>query len=217
MKEYKVGYNNYIKTKHKRKNKWVAEIAHVSGEGTTEKNAIINLTSEFKILVESAEDLLEEKYKKDDDLDFLVKNLWKAYPDGYLGMRGVTTIGEWHISETWERVLKEDPPGCRWIPPKGCSIEFEQAMSSGDLLPNLDPESDPASWACALVDLYQTCWPRKKPRTPLWEKDERGWFLIDPSMPTKAVSAFFNITADDPAAALVLAKISLLEKNNGTD
>jgi len=78
--------------------------------------------------------------------------LWRAYPDGYLAMRGVSSVEGWLCSGsnekashwlnkvyTHETILHEGGP-------------YHQSRDQGDLLPNVDP-ADAATWACLLQDL----------------------------------------------------------------
>lgn len=105
------------------------------------------------------------------DLDLLRK----AYPDGYLAMRGVSTVGgyiytgsSWHRPGGFEPVPVDSPRfGCYDNGPlrKTCSCwdcrqrfsdtdpEIERAIVLGRMLPNLDPTGDPATWECAKRDL----------------------------------------------------------------
>lgn len=87
--------------------------------------------------------------------------LWKAWPDGYLAMRGVSTVdgwlcsGEarwWHPDHSAEIVV--DPMGLTFVLNAG---DLDHAVcrklhANGGLLPNVDP-TDPATWACLLLDL----------------------------------------------------------------
>jgi hypothetical protein len=94
-----------------------------------------------------------------------------AWPDGYLAMRGVLTVGGWtclgpslnpaHRGESvwldpaqlglWVR----DPEGQIWAYGSASPFDytpFLKALEEGDLLPNVDPE-DTATWAACLADL----------------------------------------------------------------
>lgn len=76
------------------------------------------------------------------------KLLWAAYPDGYLAMRGVSTVGGY----LFEGTKLED---VTWYDERDDdrNASLEAARAKGDLLPNLDP-ADTATWGCALHELF---------------------------------------------------------------
>lgn len=137
------------------------------------------------------------------------KFLRLAYPEGYLPMKGVSTVDGWHISNTWTRVLVGDTPGCRWIPPSKGDGMLLLAMERGGLLPVLDPEEDPATWACALRDLANSgekelMFSHLEPGGLMWFKGPHdNWNLVDKK---NIRHIYFSIDADEPKLALVMAK-----------
>ena len=186
--------------------------------------------------------------------------LWEAWPEGYLAIQGVSTVGGWQY-------LGESPGGQRWFRNKpGLHLlrahkengEYpahwpggwfatdlrvpEKPHKSGDLLPNVDP-TDVATWACLLQDLAEAAglavvknltW-----RTPGREMGPMTWLLSGDDFAIgdglaefaviasrafsadggealeRAVNAMvarmvdFDIDTDDPAEALILARIQL--------
>lgn len=74
--------------------------------------------------------------------------LWKAWPDGYLARRGVSTVGGWLYDGFRWRKQSTNVEGAylRQTPPEPGEIR------SGDLLPAVDP-ADTATWATLLLDL----------------------------------------------------------------
>jgi hypothetical protein len=104
--------------------------------------------------------------------------LRKAYPNGFLAMRGVQTVCGWtclfadtnpyggdHVAVGFHHTGEECRLTCwpdgRVLP---CSSErhghplplsnLERRLCEGDLLPDVDPE-DVATWACCLADLAE--------------------------------------------------------------
>lgn len=148
--------------------------------------------------------------------------LRKAWPEGYLAARGVTTIGGWHIYKTWDRVMVGEV-GCGWTQPDEiddlCECKskgaFDRAFDAGDLLPSVDPE-DAATWACLLKDLAMACFNDKNPLGSLeplhgltWvQTGQKSWELGDGR---GVASKHFSIETDDPGEALVFALIELRE------
>lgn len=152
--------------------------------------------------------------------------LWEAWPDGHLAMRGVSTVGSYVVRESqsmpgrfsWCRdgiyaVRPEDPRHGGWtrrpdgtrVPSSRRAQRWVEARDRGDLLPNLDPENDPATWACALRDLadaagvehgiYGTGF--------LWSHNaEAGAWTLDYNGES---GVSFFIDSDDPATALATA------------
>jgi len=130
--------------------------------------------------------------------------LWQAYPDGYLAMRGVTTLGGWICLDVMPHPPADSNPGYwhkRWYANNksahiavgwgGITFTFDdmneqridEAQACGDLLPHPDP-TDPATWACLLADLAVARWaewaegdkdPEPKPYgVPFLAQYERG-------------------------------------------
>jgi hypothetical protein len=167
--------------------------------------------------------------------------LWKAWPNGYLAMSGVHTVGGWIC-------LGEDDEGPKWShpdprvradPPPQWTRCFDGELKAGDLLPNVDP-ADTATWACLLADLAQA-WnctePQNHKNVPrtlslqgglAWYSMEPGcWVLTDGRTSAgfgrdataceylahfTSVQMETGIDTDDPALALVLARIQVREE-----
>jgi len=90
--------------------------------------------------------------------------LWRAYPEGFLPMRGVLSVGGWTVVEPNEEEepcflapWKDEGPYCEmreWslsTDVKWSHLTHE-VLPAGDLLPNVQPD-DSATWACCLQDL----------------------------------------------------------------
>lgn len=89
--------------------------------------------------------------------------LWRAWPDGYLAIRGAGTIEGWQCIESGKNVtfLKgrthiswraDDPPyQTHSVADMGRQMNWRE-IQTGDLLPNVDP-TDAATWACLLREL----------------------------------------------------------------
>jgi len=84
--------------------------------------------------------------------------LWRAYPDGYIAMRGVHTVGGWTCIARPARldvaVFRQlNDPMEVWVgaDPDSASMSL---VRSGDLLPLPDP-GDPATWACMQANLAE--------------------------------------------------------------
>lgn len=83
--------------------------------------------------------------------------LWKAWPDGYVGMRGVSTVDGWTCIEVQNghSIFRQhnDP---LTVCVRGSSDDVDSVSNAhrrrGDLLPNVDP-TDHATWGCLLYDL----------------------------------------------------------------
>lgn len=153
-----------------------------------------------------------------------VELLWKAYPKGYLSRKGVTSIGGWHC-------VMSIPGASYWVVPnfiyqqenfkdqvyRTGHKEVELARERGDLLPELQ---DTATWFCLLADLAEATsvvdrpWSRNNGY--LWVKgteEERRDIKAPPFWKLIIVDSggwtdrLFNVDADDPNLALVLARI----------
>lgn len=89
--------------------------------------------------------------------------LWKAWPEGYLAQRGVKTVGDWQCvgAGEWGSNWIHVGTGGGLFPLHAPGFpDFEQARTTGHLLPNLVPETDLATWACAKQDLAAALgWP----------------------------------------------------------
>ncbi len=86
--------------------------------------------------------------------------LWKAYPDGFLAARGVSTVGGYLIgrcleSGRWCVYGGDLGSGVNLLNPRYALDYRENKFAEpGDLLPDLDPADD-ATWVCALRDLHR--------------------------------------------------------------
>ena len=148
--------------------------------------------------------------------------LWKAWPDGYLAMRGVKTVGGWVCQQTEPHLLftKDDMTGrypqVDWAVIKQgrsyCSLvetPFDQ-----DLLPNIDT-ADAATWACLMQDVATALGLPPGLGYRWFGGPGTGWELqvfTRHHVHRDEKASFIDIHADDPALALVLARIQLREK-----
>ena len=141
------------------------------------------------------------------------KLLLKAYPDGCLAYRGVSTIEGWLCCGTsgpQDRVSMwvldadwDEEPEVEQIIRGATDIEKLGTM----LLPALDP-TDRATWGYALADLALALgW--KSTEAWGWEHwpDDGVWVLHGPDEKRHA----FTVDTDDDAVALVMARIELWE------
>ena len=158
--------------------------------------------------------------------------LLRAWPLGYLPMRGVLTVGGWtfagiqHKYET-ERQERWFPPP-RWEHPSGFAgsdyalASMGGAVGVGDLLPAVDP-TDTATWACLLADCARAAWPTepgpfdrlalRRPVTGTWTLQASVPSLKRPGT-CMGLEVCFGVSAiptDDPALALVHVRIALRE------
>jgi len=168
------------------------------------------------------------------------KLLRQAYPDGYLAMCGVRTIGNLlcvndlcaggHIA--WRFACGAELryfPSQGWIRSKSKLLPSDDFLSDGDLLPLPGP-ADHATWACLLADLARAKMPGL-PEPPWnsvsWYPSPKGW-AISVQLVKRHKSKFgpwssrasadwrryFNVNGTDipdPAEALVLARAQLRE------
>ncbi len=92
--------------------------------------------------------------------------LCRAFPEGYLAMRGTSTLGGWTcttVDNGGDRSETTDLALVGWNGPGGSLLairrldrqisHIQSLLDDGDLLPNLDPCGDPATWACVLQHL----------------------------------------------------------------
>lgn len=137
--------------------------------------------------------------------------LWAAYPDGYLAMRGVDTVGGWQCVQD-NRVVPS-----RWVRAPGIAYHVQHesdpevrcARDAGDLLPNLDPIGDPATWACALRDLAEAMWPGENHVNASLRRYKGQWLF---GIVGTSRNVIIRVDTDDPAEALALARASLYEE-----
>lgn len=153
------------------------------------------------------------------DLDLLKR----AWPKGYLPIRGLLTRKGWQCVNADDSIRfkyaygtlvvgwkANDPPYETYSMSDWGRHENWKAIQRGEFLPNVDP-NDVATWACLLQDLAQALPAPPESNCGLyWEhwEDDHVWILGGPNDFRYA----FDIQADDPGKALVLAKIQLNEK-----
>ena len=141
--------------------------------------------------------------------------LWKAWPLGYVPMRGVQTISGW----TCYRVGEDGT--AFWAHPRLPEERITHGEKRYDLLPDVDPK-DPAAWACLLADFARIAG-LEEASTWHWgyeewvdihtkEIDEKGWHLHSMPWASSSSGARFDLDTQDPAEALVQALIMLQEK-----
>lgn len=183
--------------------------------------------------------------------------LWKAYPDGYLAIRGVSTVRKWtclgsspvaaieFVSDRREDGTDQGPVH-KFIgfdeagqPLGDSTAAAEELHRRGVFLPNVDP-TDAATWACLLKDLAEAA--EITERTNLtWRRFGGKWVLggdpwnLENAILTamtglasgattreqaatqvladqvKTTLRGFDINTDEPAEALVQARIHLRE------
>ncbi len=135
------------------------------------------------------------------DLDLLRK----AWPEGFLAMQGVSTVGGWiFVNICWANLGDGQ---------SFTSRHDQAAVSAGDLLPNVDP-ADTATWACLLRDLADAAgssslnlvWMRKD--RAHYPEGHRVMWILKNEREDGCIRCFY-IDTDDPAEALVLARIQL--------
>ena len=160
--------------------------------------------------------------------------LWQAYPDGYLAMHGVLTVGGWTCIATRSTMAvfrQLNDPSEVWV--SDADSASMSLVRHGDLLPLPDP-IDPATWACLLADLtiapgysrgvgpillrgYGFEW-----RRDWWSGIWTLLILVNPGrkVPPELVGhgrergarhagRSFSVDTDDPAEALVRARAQL--------
>lgn len=147
--------------------------------------------------------------------------LERAWPQGYLAMPGVRTIGNY--------ICVRGEPQPQFICLAGEEVgiispdmptSFRYTVLSGDLLPNVDP-TDYATWACLLVDLAKAAGIYESgDYAPPWgfSSGVKKW---NNGVPIPISNAVFTIRGykielgmsfDDEAEALVLAIIRCRSK-----
>jgi len=87
------------------------------------------------------------------------ERLWRAFPEGYLSVRGVYTVGGWVCGggatrKWWQKCdadiwVREEPDRSQDV---DAYEEFARLCGAGDLLPAVDP-CDAATWGCVLQEL----------------------------------------------------------------
>lgn len=160
----------------------------------------------------------------------LVDLLWRAFPEGFLAMRGVSTLGGAVCARDGLPTTFFFPQGCREyqieefghciVHPEPNNAWVKGVLASGYLLPWVSPE-DPATWACLLRHLLRRA-PRASscPSEPgvgiSWQRCE--WFGRPQGkwyLQVGKWESYFAIPPNthDPALALVHAFI--LQKEEG--
>lgn len=164
--------------------------------------------------------------------------LWRAWPDGYLAQRGVQTVGGLtcvDILSPVEGLAFLCQAGTFTI--LDDSAHTKRVLQAGELLPLVDV-SDVATWACLLADLAKATQVRWHDGDIRWLRiGVKTWFLDVPPRdhrkPLNSLAAAtarddhattaalmedrgtylyeFHIDTDDPALALVKARIQLRE------
>ena len=140
--------------------------------------------------------------------------LWAAYPDGYLAMRGVSTVGGWHCVGDQTHHC-DSFGGMWWVKALAAGPgSIDDAWRAGDLLPYLDPENDPATWACAKLDLAleEDPWPGFSLATASshWYRLDSTAWRLEAYLGDKHVGRIYaDIDTDDPATALAMARAQL--------
>jgi len=157
--------------------------------------------------------------------------LQQAWPEGFLASRGAFTLGEYvymgldcvdahlwgHIDE-WDVVLKKNGD---WRTGREETESAKALADGGDLLPNVD-STDVATWACLKADLHQaTDQVRGRGASEYtWIRTRDGaWWLgvytcdeVDQEEGRCFPIRFPHLDTDDPALALVLARIQIREE-----
>ena len=158
-----------------------------------------------------------------------VERLARAWPDGWLAMCGVQTISGWTciregVSPLFVMPSLTSPPTVHWYvtdPNTFRSSEHAPSVRYGELLPNVDP-ADTATWACLLADLAIAAGLPTEGSVITFTcrksfSGQKHWRLLceNPIEPRNGISTAFGIDTDDPAEALVWARIQLRESENG--
>lgn len=160
----------------------------------------------------------------------MIEDLFRAFPEGYLPIRGVRTLCGLTMSGaslgSWEGA---DPPAVacldlvieRHPPPTGdLGAAMKVALLCGNLLPRVDP-ADTVTWAACLAHLYQMIEKFPAPSTGLvwwgqptiagmcWSLGTVCYDLSGPDPDEGTVllktAKFFLVDSGSPAVALVQA------------
>jgi hypothetical protein len=144
--------------------------------------------------------------------------LRRAWPDGYLAMRGVLTVGGWTCCGVAPPDDGDGEERVAWWHAHGGKRPALR-MAEGDLLPAVDP-ADTATWACLLRDLADAVWPGEA--APVDRIALRGsgsiWRVVAsfagarPGVLHGAEAHFGIEPTDDPALALVRIRAALRER-----
>ena len=166
------------------------------------------------------------------DLDLLRR----AWPNGYLAMRGVSTVGH----ELFRGSMKhsDDPIllGIRFCEAIADSYRYGEQSGSpddevmlhlwvaGELLPNVDP-ADAATWACLEMDLALAIQETAPACYEVEPGNDLSFFCYGPMPQDPARHRYhltrrdgwiyeFRLPTTDLATALVLARIELRERED---
>ena len=137
--------------------------------------------------------------------------LRRAWPDGFLAMRGVGTVGGYDC-------IPDRDGGLHWFPRSGVphmpagnwysEDGTHPRIKDGDLLPNVDPTDIP-TWAGVLADLATAVGQGPRwPRGLTWVMAKPYWRLM---FFDRVGHTFYDIDTNDPAEALVRARIQIRE------
>lgn len=144
--------------------------------------------------------------------------LWKAFPEGYLAVRGVSTLnGSTCVWDTKHGKFAF----LRHADKASTARVTETRRKAGGLLPNVDPD-DVAAWACVKHALGQLLYPKAGQLCQIaWTRRSAEWppgqgyqwrltvhTVWPDGYPTTKV---FQLGTDEPAEALVLAIIQARE------
>ena len=155
--------------------------------------------------------------------------LWRAFPDGYLAMRGVATVGGWQCIVAFRDGNPNSGSGIFYSSaghfytmcwPEGVKdamrvpeVLASAALNRGDLLPNVDP-ADTATWACLLAELGRTAGLQEWRTLDFYRDGTKHRWMLWAFRPGSSETRAFRgplFDTDDPALALVRALIHLRE------
>ncbi len=157
--------------------------------------------------------------------------LRKAYPSGWLATEGILSVGGWRClgagnedGSVWS--TGADAPSFD-ITARGYVswafridlAEVRRLIAAGYLLPRIDP-AETATWACVKADLAKALWGGREPIEVTFGRTRHGeWELSLHANPADMhmidFDHIFRVDTDDPALALVLARIQLREQAEG--
>jgi len=160
--------------------------------------------------------------------------LWKAWPGGYLAVRGVSTVGGWLCLGETEAAAVEfisnrhngahkivgfcaqgNPLGHDELTP----MLVGELRIRGVLLPSVDP-TDTVTWAAIKRDLATACGAPSDASEITWRRMNMGtdgamvWMLSweDKGSVRASVAYQFGIDTDDPALAIVIVRAHVHEQ-----
>jgi hypothetical protein len=156
------------------------------------------------------------------DLDLLRK----AWPDGHLPIRGLSTVGGYLCFGEVERTTHYRDSFGQWVDVSPSidgklvgigKTSCDDPLQAGHLFPNVNL-ADVATWACLLQDLALACG-AENPRNIEWKKMNMGskgemvWCLLwdHPEYIRGQKARQFYIDTDDPEIALVVTRAHVRE------